>query len=241
VSDSPEIRHIARSQLDKLGDRLKAEEAPSRDDLDTLSTYRRSLRIAFDDAVQTVRSAYDTAIGEPSFQQRVARREKRVESIVAKLRRGSIKLSQMQDIAGFRVTVDTITQQNGLLSTLTADASWRIYDRRIVASATGYRAVHLIRRLSEGPVEAQIRTRMQHEWAQLSEFFDEFEPGVKYGKEGPALEVLRSLSEQIRNVEDLQLESSHEHPEFSIQLSRLQDRMLRLIAELRDEIWERTR
>jgi len=50
----------------------------------------------------------------------------------------------------------------------------------------GYRAVHLIVKISKKAIETQIRTEEQHLWAELSEkLADTLDPGIKYGR-GPA-------------------------------------------------------
>ncbi len=183
--------------------------------------------------------AYKMAFPDEPYEQAVGRREKRLGSVIAKLHRETTKLSQMQDIVGFRVTLDSIVEQNDLIARFPRELRWRVIDRRDRESATGYRAVHLVFQHAAGPVEAQIRTRMQHEWAQLSEFFDEFEPGVKYGLGGRAVQTLKLLSEQIRELEDLQIETGREEGDARRDVGRLQDGMLEIIATIRQEIEER--
>lgn len=46
----------------------------------------------------------------------------------------------------------------------------------------GYRAVHVIAEISGKPVEIQVRTSLQHLWAELSEkLSDHRDPAIKYG------------------------------------------------------------
>ena len=54
-------------------------------------------------------------------------------------------------------------------------------DRRAIPSH-GYRAVHVIVSIGGQLVEIQIRSRLQHLWAELSEkFSDIVDPAIKYG------------------------------------------------------------
>ncbi len=107
---------------------------------------------------------------------------KSTPSIIEKLKRESIRLSQMQDIAGCRLIVDNVMAQESL-----ADAVMRLFpgaqkiDRRSNPSH-GYRAIHLMVKPADRAVEIQIRTELQHLWAQLSErYADTFGSAIKYG------------------------------------------------------------
>lgn len=80
-----------------------------------------------------------------------------------------------------------------------------VVDRR-EAPNHGYRAVQVIVRQFGMPVEVQIRTELEHSWAQLSEkLSDVVNPSVKYGG-GP--ELLRStlylLSDLLGQMEALE-------------------------------------
>ena len=108
----------------------------------------------------------------------VARRLKRMPSIIAKLTRLSrIRLSRMQDIAGCRAIVGTSEDAFGLSSDL---AGSRIRHRLVRRNdyitqprPTGYRSLHLMyaynsdrsTRWQGYNVEVQIRSRFQHQWA----------------------------------------------------------------------------
>jgi hypothetical protein len=103
-------------------------------------------------------------------------------SIVDKLRRESIRLSQMQDIAGCRVIVLNIVEQEKFITSLKADfPGASIVDRRDNPSY-GYRAVHIIVEISGRPIEIQVRTSLQHLWAEVSEkSSDVLDPAIKHG------------------------------------------------------------
>ena len=82
---------VSKTQVDKLDDRLrkgKLEEEDSRQ----LDSYRRSFTEAYEEVVAIIRDATKL---DPS-----GRTAKSTTSIVEKLRREKIRLTQMQDIAG---------------------------------------------------------------------------------------------------------------------------------------------
>jgi GTP pyrophosphokinase len=77
-----------------------------------------------------------------------------------------------------------------------------VVDRRKTPSY-GYRAVHVIVRQRGTPVEIQVRTELQHGWAQLSEkLSDVADPSIKYGGGPESLKSrLLKLSETVEKME----------------------------------------
>jgi ppGpp synthetase/RelA/SpoT-type nucleotidyltranferase len=190
----------SNSDVDRLGDRLRSA-APSRLDLDLLDDYRESFQAAYRKAVNMVRVATGN---EPS-----GRPGKSTTSIVDKLNRGTMRLSQMQDIAGCRIVVDDSESQHVTLRRLRRQlkqlGSVKTVDRRSMPSH-GYRAVHLIVTIDRKPVELQLRTLYQHLWAELSETAaDMYGTQVKYGGAAPGRpevrETLDALSEMLAELE----------------------------------------
>lgn len=110
----------------------------------------------------------------------VSQRHKRELSIVRKLERsGTMRLSQMQDIAGCRAVVNTIIQ----LRALRANYLGEIRDDYVEAPASsGYRSIHAVSRYQGKTrtafdglfVESQLRTALQHAWATAVETVDAF-------------------------------------------------------------------
>jgi putative GTP pyrophosphokinase len=192
--NSPVAVKISNTQIDRLGDRLRSNEV-SDADLQLLDDYRLSFAPAYEAVVDVLRSTLKL---EPT-----GRPAKSTVSIVDKLRRESLRLRQMQDIAGCRVVVDDVVRQDSAVGWLTkAFGETSVVDRRKTPTY-GYRAVHVIVRQGGTPVEIQVRTELQHGWAQLSEkLSDVVAPGIKYGG-GP--ESLRSkllkLSEAVGKME----------------------------------------
>lgn len=174
----------SKAQLDRLGDRLRAGTATAEDHR-ILVAYRDSFRVAFDEVKRILDSLGFKPITRPA---------KITQSIIEKLRREKIRLTQIQDIAGLRVVVTDVIEQDQLVERLRF--SFRevdIQDRRLRPSH-GYRAIHLIVPVDERVVEIQVRTPEQHLWAQVSEkLADVVDPAIKYGG-GPA-ELQRELSE----------------------------------------------
>lgn len=109
----------------------------------------------------------------------------------------------MQDIAGCRLVVSAITEQDAAVGSLLRHRpAWTIHDRRTRPSY-GYRAVHVIAVVQGKPIEIQVRTALQHGWAEFSEALDRAARGdVKYGG-GPveARETLDRLSDIVARLE----------------------------------------
>ena len=164
---------LSKTKIDQLGVRLKGETI-SESDLNLLDSYRRSFIDAYEFVIETIRNNIKSEVmGRPA---------KSTSSIREKLRRESIRLSQVQDIAGCRIVVKDIDEQETViekLAELFPDAT--IVDRRRNPS-NGYRAVHLVVQVYGKLIEVQIRTQLQHFWAELSEkIADVFDPMIKYG------------------------------------------------------------
>ena len=163
---------VSKTQIDRLGERLK-EDNHTESDLRLLDEYRRSFGEAYEAVVKAVRQSGEFPTG---------RLAKSTLSIAEKLRRESIRLSQMQDIAGCRIVVKNIVEQDQFVESLKVlfpGAS--VIDRRDNPSY-GYRAVHVVVEMFGKPVEVQVRSFLQHLWAELSEkASDVLDPMIKYG------------------------------------------------------------
>src|SRR5205814_6139582 len=123
--------------------------------------YRRSFSEAYEFVVGAIRIKLAV---EPT-----GRPAKSTTSISEKLLRESIRLTQVQDIAGCRLIVPEMADQDRLVASLkTLFESASVVDRREHPSH-GYRAVHVVVKKSNKLVEIQVRTSLQHLWAELSE------------------------------------------------------------------------
>jgi putative GTP pyrophosphokinase len=187
-------QEISKTQIDRLGKRLKLGKVE--DDLRLLEQYRHSFRAAHEFVYKELR---EKLLLEPT-----KRRTKTTQSIVDKLLRGSIKLTQIQDIAGCRIVAKDVVDQNKIVDQLKAlFTDHKIIDRREKPSH-GYRAVHVIVFINSKTVEVQVRTELQDLWAELSEkCADTFGQTIKYGAGNEkVLAILESLSILIQWNED---------------------------------------
>lgn len=190
---------MSKSQIDRLGDRLR-DGRITEEDLRLLDDYRRS----FIDVYELV----FRRIAEEVLLKPTGRPAKSTTALIAKLNRETARLSQVQDIAGCRLVVEDIAAQEvvvGRLKDLFHDCA--VIDRRTQPSH-GYRAVHVVVRVEGKPIEVQVRTEIQHQWAELSEKFSDVEdPAIKYGGGNEViLELLAELSELVAQIERLELE-----------------------------------
>jgi putative GTP pyrophosphokinase len=189
---------LSKTQIDRLGNRIR-EDSLLESDLKSLDEYRRSFGEAYTTVVQTIREQLHL---EPT-----GRPAKSTNSIIEKLRRESIRLIQIQDIAGCRIIAADVTEQERVVKSLSAAfPTATVVDRRANPSH-GYRAVHVIASVSGKLVEIQIRTSMQHVWAEASEkLSDTIDPGLKYGEGPEAYRVM--LMHASRGVEAVELVES---------------------------------
>lgn len=185
---------ITKSQIDKLGERLRAVDLKETD-LRLLDQFRRSFAHAYDTAVSSIRD--DLGL-EPT-----GRPAKSTAAIREKLRRESIRLSQMQDVAGCRLVVaDRQAQERVVGDLMRLFPGATVLDRRAHPSH-GYRAVHVIPTIEGMPIEVQVRTQNQHMWAEYSEkIADILDAGIKYGG-GPA-EVRTFLDQSSQIIESIE-------------------------------------
>ena len=113
-------------------------------------------------------------------------RFKNIETIREKLRRETMRLSQMRDIVGFRIVAtggrlrqDEIAER---LCVRFHGHKIKTIDRRS-SPIYGYRALHLEVEFDGVDIEIQIRTRLQHEWAEAFErLADVGGRGIRYGE-----------------------------------------------------------
>lgn len=190
---------ISKTQIDRLGERLKRGNITEAD-LRMLDQYRRSFTEAYDVVVRAVREKLSL---EPT-----GRPAKSTTSISDKLRRESIRLTQIQDIAGCRLIATDIANQNAVVQSLTNLFEHTIIVDRRQKPSHGYRAVHVIVNHGGKMIEIQVRTSLQHLWAELSEkISDKLEPSIKYGGGNKYIqEALKDSSSMIAEEELLEID-----------------------------------
>lgn len=107
----------------------------------------------------------------------IAQRLKRKPQIIRKLNRLSVRLTQLQDIGGCRIIVEKNELVDKIIKFLerkiknTGELNLvRITDYREKGrDITGYRSVHLLLERNGKKLELQLRSRIQHHWAESIE------------------------------------------------------------------------
>jgi ppGpp synthetase/RelA/SpoT-type nucleotidyltranferase len=165
-----------RNEIEALGNRLRDAAEPSDGDLRLLE----ELLLVYDEVLREVADQLRSIGLEPTT------RLKTSGTIHDKLRRQSrLKLWAIRDLAGARVVRRmTLDEQDAVAAEI--QALWPgagLIDRRELPSH-GYRAVHVVPRVRECPVEIQIRTMYQDGWAQFMESIgDQWGRAIRYGGE----------------------------------------------------------
>jgi putative GTP pyrophosphokinase len=224
---------MSKTQIDKLGERLRDGKF-SEDDLRSLDNYRRTFIGPYEYVFHVIRDrlGYSPA-GRPA---------KSTSSIREKLLRESIRLTQIQDIAGCRVVVRDVSAQDEAVARIVSEfAIVSKVDRRVVPS-NGYRAVHLIVEHDDTLIEVQCRTEIQHLWSQLSESLaDAIDPSLKYGS-GPKQwrELLDASSKLVAGVEKAETRAVasgqvDERAKLQDELKALLRETIHWVSNLRDE------
>lgn len=187
----------SKSKIDKLGERLRSAEEPTAEDLDLLD----EVRALYMEPMRLVANGLIELGYSPT-----TRPEKTWQSTVEKLKRETIRLSQIRDLAGARVVVDggMSAQDETVRRIGERFPDHKPIDRR-ENPMHGYRAFHLEVKVDGSFVEIQIRTPLQDLWAQVNEkVADLFGRGIRYGKppDDPDLQIAEGVTSMsiIRNV-----------------------------------------
>jgi ppGpp synthetase/RelA/SpoT-type nucleotidyltranferase len=158
------VTKLSKSQIDKLGDRLRNSKEPAEADI-------RELNALLEAHQPTLMISGSVVHGVASESRIIAVRLKTARSTIEKLKRSpTMSLSRMQDLAGARIVVEGgRNTQDEVVKLLASEFSaTRVVDRR-VKPQIGYRAVHVIAKVEERWVESQLRTPRQHRWAEIFE------------------------------------------------------------------------
>lgn len=171
---------MTKGEIDRLGERIQSSKELAIEDLNMLQEYRQS----FQEAVANVFGFVLETARKIDKQCIVTFRIKRIDTIVEKLKRfeenpnGRMTLSRMWDIAGCRC-IFNVPQEEKLYSLLDRiceeyGPDCKINDYVASPRSSGYRSIHVYvkDKLTQKPIEVQIRNRKQHNWATLVEIVD---------------------------------------------------------------------
>ncbi|WP_198154782.1 RelA/SpoT domain-containing protein [Oceanibaculum pacificum] len=107
----------------------------------------------------------------------IAQRLKRKPQIIRKLKRFSVRLTQLQDIGGCRVIVENNSDVDNVVlfivkkinesnfAKIIKETDYRDFGR----DDTGYRAYHIIISINGLKLEIQVRSKIQHYWSESIE------------------------------------------------------------------------
>ena len=168
---------LSQKQINKIGKNFR-DNVFEKEDIQFLEEYRKN----FDNILINLSNEVSKSIKETLQKFVLVGRLKRIYSIIRKLQRKNnygMDLTRMSDIAGIRVIVKNIEDQEKVLENLKKNFKVeKIYDYRNDEKL--YTSIHLIIRDAENKlIEIQIRTLAQQTWADESESFGE---QVKFGK-----------------------------------------------------------
>lgn len=172
----------SRTQVDRAGAFLRdwwrmptdseGEAEFGEDELGIAALMLSEYRAAFQSPLKKVTVGLRQFVERESSEVIVGQRLKRTPQILHKLSRfGSMRLTQMEDIAGCRAILPGGAPEiAGVVRRIRRN--WDIVDiGNYVESPkpTGYRAIHVVVRRDDHSVEIQLRTPGQHEWAEAVE------------------------------------------------------------------------
>lgn len=116
-----------------------------------------------------VRVMTETELGADA--PRPGQRFKRLDRMLEKIMRfPTMRLSQMEDIGGCRVVLESLDDMYAVAGRLRR--RWphsRLVDHVVEPKADGYRGVHVVEKRDGRLIEVQLRTARQNDWAQAVE------------------------------------------------------------------------
>jgi putative GTP pyrophosphokinase len=168
------VHAISKTKIDEAGEILRAwadgvgqeelDEEPQSSAVDLLFEYR----VSFSAPLTAVESELAPIVADVAPDAELAGRPKRAAAILAKLMRfPSMRLTQMDDIAGLRVKFPNGPREVQLLlgRILERWPGAAVKDYVARPKRTGYRAIHAFVPADEHIVEVQLRTACQNLWA----------------------------------------------------------------------------
>lgn len=162
----------SKTQIRKAGKVLRkhwtGEEPVSASDVEHALTIVEDWRACHAYPLTKARMALKQRLPTVGVTGDIGQRLKRTARIIPKLARyPAMQLTTMQDIGGCRAVVSKQSDVYAILD------KWRVVKNRATTvddyvttpRESGYRAIHVVVEYDDRPVEMQLRTRLQHDWA----------------------------------------------------------------------------
>jgi len=202
-------QELSQKQINKIGKKFR-DSIYDEEDFSFLEEYKKE----YDEILINKTSKLSELISKKINNFILVGRLKRTNSIIRKLQRKKnygMDLTRMSDIAGLRVIVNDIKDQNIVIESIKLNLQIdKIYDYR--ETEQNYRSVHLVLRENNKYLEIQIRTVAQQTWADESEGFGEHAKQGFYSDEvGSYLKILSDVVYKIDNIEDYKTKNIDNH------------------------------
>lgn len=164
----------SKSKIDRAGRALARDEYRTDDEFLEADEVFDVYRMKHLQPLTTTTSEIMGLLSASETEFYVAQRLKRKPQILRKLKRLSVRLSQLQDIGGLRVIVPTDSDVDSIWSflrekianleefSIEKETDYREKGR----DRTGYRALHILIERDNCSLELQIRSRLQHAWSE---------------------------------------------------------------------------
>lgn len=171
----------SKTQVDKAGEVTRRaltgqDPQPSQVELMEARSIIKTFRTVHHMPLNSARMGLYSCINTLGFEFQLTRRLKRLSTIEDKLRRlPTTRLSSMQDIGGCRAVLTSLSEVQVVLDRFMANSlkrngkDDRVIDYVASPRPTGYRAVHIHTTYRGKRIEVQLRTKLQHAWAETVE------------------------------------------------------------------------
>lgn len=171
------LKRISKSAIDKAGNILAKEKFQTYEEWESSDAIFDEFRQAHLQPLTSTTIALQNWFRADNASYIIVQRLKRKPQILKKLRRLNTRLTQLQDIGGLRIIVDQNSDVDKLIEYITDKLRQQtsIVVKRIVdyrekgRDDSGYRAAHIVMERDGVFLELQIRSRIQHYWAELIE------------------------------------------------------------------------
>lgn len=207
-------KQIEKAGFDLISDVIENNKILMTDTMDVLTDWRDSHITALDRCEHFLKSRVKI-LDKTAF---IAKRIKRTESIVKKLKRfNKMSLKNMQDIGGVRVVLSDNKQVNNLFNQFCKQPEFlgnnnaiKYKNYILEPKDDGYRSIHIIGKFLNDKkelknIEVQLRTALQHCWATSLEIIDLFtKQNLKFNEGNAEWHLFfKYVSNQFEIIENL--------------------------------------